>query len=95
MVLFSSYRDTAQKLLQENDVIHRQLHQTERDTLDVISFLKRQDQEKDQQVEQLQETILQLKQQHHDEAERLVSRTSSFIVPARSCIRVSESSCTY
>lgn len=34
----------------ENDALQVQMHQTERDTIDVITYLKRQDLDKDQQV---------------------------------------------
>ena len=48
------------------------MHQTEKDTIDVISYLKRQDQEKDRQIEHLQNTIRDLKKEHRKESERLV-----------------------
>ena len=66
------HRETARKLLLENETIHNQMHQTEKDTIDVISYLKRQDQEKDRQIEQLQNTIRDLKKEHRKESERLV-----------------------
>ena len=34
----------------ENDALQSQMFQTERDTIDVITFLKKQDQDKDTQV---------------------------------------------
>lgn len=34
----------------ENDTLQNAMHQTERDTIDVVTYLKKQDQEKDKQV---------------------------------------------
>ena len=65
-------RETARKLMIENEAIHNQMYQTEKDTIDVISYLKRQDQDKDKQIEQLQNTIKDLKKEHRKESERLV-----------------------
>lgn len=42
----------------ENDALQTQMFQTERDTIDVITFLKKQDQEKDAQVCHLQVDIM-------------------------------------
>ena len=41
----------------ENDSLQTQIEQTEKDTIDVITYLKRQDQEKDKQVKQHTEQI--------------------------------------
>ena len=43
-------RDNAKKLLYENDSLQQQMSQTERDTIEVISFLKQEDMKKDDQV---------------------------------------------
>lgn len=45
-------RDTAKKLMLENDALQTQMFQTERDTIDVITYLKQQDQDKESQVSQ-------------------------------------------
>lgn len=37
----------------DNDTLRDQLRQTEKDTLDVVSFLKKQDQDKDVEVKRL------------------------------------------
>ncbi len=57
----------------ENEAMHGQMHQTEKDTIDVISYLKRQDQEKDRNVEKLQNTIKDIKKEHSKEKEQVVS----------------------
>jgi len=47
--LFAS-REHARKLALENDALQDQVRQTEKDTVDVLGFLKGQDEQKDQQV---------------------------------------------
>ena len=49
MYLFLN-RENAKKLMLENDALQTQMFQTERDTIDVITFLKKQDHDKDSQV---------------------------------------------
>lgn len=44
------YRDNAKRLVYENDMLQMQMSNTERDTLDVISFLKQEDGKKDEQA---------------------------------------------
>ena len=43
-------RENAHKLMLENEALLGAMQQTEEDTIDVITFLKKQDQEKDKQV---------------------------------------------
>lgn len=43
-------RDNAKRLVYENDVLQMQMSNTERDTLDVITYLKQEDGKKDEQV---------------------------------------------
>jgi len=45
-----SNRDTVGNLTDENGTLRDQMRQTEKDTLDVISFLKKQDLDKDAEV---------------------------------------------
>ena len=45
-----AYRETAKKLLFENEGLQNQMAQAERDTVDVITFLKKEDMKKDDQV---------------------------------------------
>ena len=44
------FRETARYLVVANDTLQSQVQQTEKDTIDVVTYLKRQDQEKDKQV---------------------------------------------
>lgn len=46
----NDFRENAQELSTENDLLRNQMQQTELDTIDVITFLKKQDQKKDEQV---------------------------------------------
>ncbi|CAG5121058.1 unnamed protein product, partial [Candidula unifasciata] len=43
------FRECATKLIIENDVLHAQMFQNERETIDVITYLKKQDEDKDDQ----------------------------------------------
>ena len=46
-------RDTAETLGNENDTLRDQMRQTEKDTIDVISYLKKQDVDKDTEVDRV------------------------------------------
>ena len=43
-------RENAKRLVYENDILQMQMASTEKDTLDVISYLKQEDSKKDDQV---------------------------------------------
>ena len=49
-IAFIIDRDNAKRLLYENDILQMQMSNSERDTLEVISFLKQEDSKKDEQV---------------------------------------------
>ena len=44
------FRENARRLVLENESLNTQMRQTEKDTIDVVTYLKRQDLEKDKQV---------------------------------------------
>ncbi|KAK0046843.1 basal body-orientation factor 1-like isoform X2 [Biomphalaria pfeifferi] len=67
------YRKNARRLLLENDALQNQMYQTERDTIDVVTYLKQQDQEKEAQLERQQQQIRELKKDHHVETEKIVN----------------------
>ena len=46
-------RDTAETLGNENDALRDQMRQTEKDTIDVISYMKKQDVDKDTEVDRV------------------------------------------
>ncbi|CAF3772511.1 unnamed protein product [Rotaria sp. Silwood1] len=54
------YRDIAGNLSNENETLRDQLRQTEKDTIDVVTFLKKQDVDKDTQIDRLQQEIKDL-----------------------------------
>lgn len=49
-MFFLFNRDNAKRLVYENDMLQMQMANTEKDTLDVISYLKQEDSKKDDQV---------------------------------------------
>lgn len=48
--IFFKNRENAKRLVYENDILQMQMASTEKDTLDVISYLKQEDSKKDDQV---------------------------------------------
>ncbi|XP_072284866.1 basal body-orientation factor 1 [Pyxicephalus adspersus] len=51
------YRDTARTLAQNNEELSRNQYQMEKDMLEVISYLKKQDLKKDEMIEELQQKL--------------------------------------
>lgn len=68
----AEYRDTSRKLHVENELLQNQMSSTERDTIEVISYLKREDAVKDQMIEQLQTQLKDLKQESRKDRESLI-----------------------
>ncbi|KAI0241902.1 Basal body-orientation factor 1 [Lamellibrachia satsuma] len=68
----TKYRDSSHRLLLENESLQGQMRQTEKDTIDVINYLKHQDQEKDRQMDKVIQQMKELKKEHRQEGERLV-----------------------
>lgn len=68
----SEYRDKSRKLLAENELLNNQMSATERDTIEVISYLKKEDMTKDQMIEQLQNQLKNLKQESRKDREALI-----------------------
>ncbi|XP_005096741.1 basal body-orientation factor 1 isoform X2 [Aplysia californica] len=73
------FRENAKKLMLENDALQTQMFQTERDTIDVITFLKKQDQDKDSQIERQQQQMRDLKKDHRKEKDGIVEDFSKQI----------------
>ncbi|XP_041353733.1 basal body-orientation factor 1-like [Gigantopelta aegis] len=65
------FRESAKKLMLENDALQTQMINTEQDTIDVITYLKKQDQEKDLKLERLQQQIQENKKEHRKEKETI------------------------
>lgn len=73
------YRDNAKRLLYENDILQMQMSNSERDTLEVISFLKQEDSKKDEQISLLQQTLKEVKREARKERQVLVDEYSQQI----------------
>jgi len=50
MILLSIHRQNAQDLALENELLMNLMRETETDTIDVVTFLKKEDQRKDRKV---------------------------------------------
>ena len=59
-------------MVQENDALHQAMHQTEKDTIDVITYLKREDHTKEQQIEKLQNQMKEQRRDQRKETEKIV-----------------------
>ncbi|OCT68141.1 hypothetical protein XELAEV_18039437mg [Xenopus laevis] len=73
------YRDTARSLAQNNEDLTKQQYQLEKDMVEVIGFLKKQDLEKDELIEKLQQNLIAQKKSAQDEREKLVELYSKQI----------------
>ncbi|XP_064623880.1 basal body-orientation factor 1-like [Lineus longissimus] len=73
------YKDNAKKLMVENDALSNQMQQTEKDTIDVITFLRKQDQDKDDQIEKLHQQIKDLKRSQKKEKQDIINDLSNQI----------------
>lgn len=73
------YRESTRQLLFENDKLQTQVAQTEKDTIDVISFLKKEDVKKDDQIEKLQTIVKDLKREFRKEKQGLINEYTSQI----------------
>ncbi|XP_073923657.1 basal body-orientation factor 1 isoform X3 [Castor canadensis] len=66
------YRDTSRKLAKYNEELKKQQYKMEKDTMSVLSYLKKQDQEKDNMIEKLKQQLAETKEKAQEEKERLV-----------------------
>jgi len=66
------YRESTRTLLFENDQLQTQVSQAEKDTIDVISFLKNEDVKKDEQIEKLQTMVKELKRDFRKEKQQMI-----------------------
>ncbi|XP_060031455.1 basal body-orientation factor 1 isoform X2 [Erinaceus europaeus] len=65
------YRDTSRRLAKCNEELKKQQYKMERDTLSVLSYLKRQDQEKDNMIEKLKQQLNETKEKAQEEKEKM------------------------
>ncbi|XP_004682123.2 PREDICTED: basal body-orientation factor 1 isoform X1 [Condylura cristata] len=65
------YRDASRRLAKTNEDLKKQQYKMEKDTMSVLSFLKKQDQEKDNMIEKLKEQLNETKEKAQEEKEKL------------------------
>ncbi|EPY81226.1 hypothetical protein CB1_000743102 [Camelus ferus] len=66
------YRDTSRRLAKSNENLKKQQYRMERDTMSVLSYLKKQDQEKDNLIEKLKQQLNETKEKAQEEKEKLL-----------------------
>nr|XP_032803836.1 basal body-orientation factor 1 isoform X2 [Petromyzon marinus] len=66
------YREAARRMAQSNNELFQQLGSVERDSIDVISYMKSQDLEKDRLIKKLQKQIEDNRQEIRDEMKKLI-----------------------
>ncbi|XP_053881436.1 basal body-orientation factor 1 isoform X2 [Malaclemys terrapin pileata] len=72
----AEYREAARTLARNNEELAWQQHRLEKDTVEVISFLKKQDVEKEEQIAKLKQQLADLKQQAQEENEKVAEHYS-------------------
>ncbi|XP_042548771.1 basal body-orientation factor 1 [Dipodomys spectabilis] len=65
------YRDTSRRLAKCNEELKKQQYKMEKDTMSVLSFMKKQDQEKDNMIELLKQQLVETKEKAQEEKEKL------------------------
>ncbi|XP_045434644.1 basal body-orientation factor 1 isoform X2 [Pipistrellus kuhlii] len=65
------YRDTSLRLAKTNEDLKKQQYKMEKDTMTVLSYLKKQDQEKDNMIEKLKQQLTETKEKAQEEKEKL------------------------
>ncbi|XP_040333599.1 basal body-orientation factor 1 isoform X4 [Herpailurus yagouaroundi] len=65
------YRDTSRRLAKSNEELKKQQYKMEKDTMSVLSYLKKQDQEKDNMIEKLKQQLNETKEKAKEENEKL------------------------
>ncbi|XP_059546737.1 basal body-orientation factor 1 isoform X5 [Myotis daubentonii] len=66
------YRDTSLRLAKTNEDLKKQQYKMEKDTMSVLSYLKKQDQEKDNMIEKLKQQLNEAKEKAQEEKEKLL-----------------------
>ncbi|XP_053119902.1 basal body-orientation factor 1 isoform X3 [Hemicordylus capensis] len=66
------YREAARRLARNNEELERQQRRLEKDSVEVISLLKKQDLEKEELIEKLKQQVNELKQQAKAESEKVI-----------------------
>ncbi|KAJ8290477.1 hypothetical protein GJAV_G00013340 [Gymnothorax javanicus] len=69
----AEYRDATHKLARANEELTNHQHRAEKDTLEIIAFLKKKDVEKEEKIAQLEELLNEQKHKAAEESELLVA----------------------
>ncbi|XP_036397396.1 basal body-orientation factor 1-like [Megalops cyprinoides] len=67
------YREAARKLARANEELTNQQYRAEKDTLDIIGFMKRTDIEKEEKISQLENQLREQKNKAREDSEQLVA----------------------
>ncbi|XP_031211087.1 basal body-orientation factor 1 [Mastomys coucha] len=70
------YRDTSRRLAKCNEDLKKQQYKLEKDTMSILSYLKKQDQEKDNMIEKLKHQLAETKEKAKEEKEKLEEKYS-------------------
>ncbi|XP_048218773.1 basal body-orientation factor 1 isoform X3 [Perognathus longimembris pacificus] len=73
------YRDTSRRLAKCNEELKKQQYKMEKDTMSVLTFMKKEDQVKDHLIEVLKQQLLETKAKAQEEKEQLEQKYSSQI----------------
>nr|XP_019588956.1 PREDICTED: basal body-orientation factor 1 [Rhinolophus sinicus] len=65
------YRDVSRRLAETNEDLKKQQYKMEKDIMSVLSYLKKQDQEKDNMIEKLKQQLNETKEKAQEEKEKL------------------------
>ncbi|KAM8782233.1 basal body-orientation factor 1 isoform 2-T2 [Rhynchonycteris naso] len=66
------YRDASRRLAKTNEELKKQQYMLEKDTMSVLSYLKMQDQEKDNMIEKLKQQLNETKEKAQEEKEEML-----------------------
>lgn len=76
----NDFRTSCKRVADENRKLHDALYQAERDTIEVISYLKKEDMVKDEQIAHLGELLRNARAEARAEAEQMMKETSTRMV---------------
>nr|XP_023421875.1 basal body-orientation factor 1 isoform X1 [Cavia porcellus] len=67
----TEYRDVCWRLAKSNEDFKKQQYKMEKDTMSILNYMKRQEQEKDNMIEKLQQQLVETKEKAQEEKEKL------------------------
>nr|XP_002122599.1 basal body-orientation factor 1-like [Ciona intestinalis] len=75
----NEYRETCKRMAGENEKLHDTLFQSEKDTIEVVTYLKKGDMEKDEEITRYEQELKDLKKQSRKDKETIMAEFSSQI----------------